>query len=134
MPGKAHRAPNRRDAARSMRQDPTDAERKLWQLLRGKQLADRRFRRQQPIGPYIADFYCSVARLVIELDGFQHADDVYKRHDARRTQWLQSRGYEVLRFWNSDVLRTPDMVIETIWLAVDRRKPWTEPLPENLAR
>jgi very-short-patch-repair endonuclease len=85
-----------------------------------------RFRRQQPIGPYIADFFCPSAALVIELDGSQHADEAQLLHDAKPTQWLKENGYRVLRFWNIDVLKTPHMVMETVFHVLDGA-----PLPEN---
>jgi len=108
----------KRDVARQFRQNPTEAERKLWRLLRNRRLANWRFRRQQPIGPYFADFFCPAAKLVIELDGSQHADDAHVLSDARRTRWLESRGYKMLRFWNGDVMKTPEVVIETIYRAL----------------
>jgi very-short-patch-repair endonuclease len=73
-------------------------------LLRNKQFAGLKFRRQQLIGPYIADFYCSTARLVIELDGEQHAEAVASERDEARTKWLHARGCRVLRLWNADLL------------------------------
>ena len=93
--------PASRSRARSLRNSGTDAERLLWQHLRRRQLGGYRFRRQQPIGPYIVDFLCFEQKLVIELDGGHHAEN---RYDDERTGWLVSRGFRVLRFWNSDVL------------------------------
>jgi very-short-patch-repair endonuclease len=90
----------------------TDAERRLWSRLRRRQLHGRRFRRQHPIGPFIADFACPEEKLVIELDGGQHADR--KEQDAARTRWLAARGYRVLRFWNNDVLTQTDAVVQVI--------------------
>jgi len=116
-----------RDRARNFRQDATDAERKLWSLLRRKRM-NVRFRRQQPIGPYVADFFCPSAALVIELDGSQHADESQLLHDAKRTKWLEANGYRVLRFWNADVLKAPCVVMETIFRVLDGA-----PLPENRA-
>jgi very-short-patch-repair endonuclease len=125
----------RRDAARAFRQNPTDAERKLWYLLRNKRLANWRFRRQQPIGPYFAEFLCPSAKLIIELDGSQHADDQHLQLDARRTGWLESRGYTVLRFWNNEVMKTPETVLEIIFRTLETA-PHAEasPLPENHSR
>src|SRR5580698_5662607 len=91
----------RRNFARRFRQNPTDAERKLWYLLRNRRLANWLFRRQQPMGPYFADIFCPAAKIVIELDGSRHADDAHVLSDAQRTRWLESRGYKVLRFWNA---------------------------------
>jgi very-short-patch-repair endonuclease len=90
----------------------TEAERKLWERLSARQLADTRFNRQFPIGPFICDFVSRAARLVIELDGGQHAEQ--EDEDARRTVYLRSRGYRVIRFWNNDVLGNIDGVVETI--------------------
>jgi len=100
-----------RRQARSLRNAPTDAERVLWQVLRGHQLQRCKFRRQFPIAGYIADFACVEARLVIEVDGGQHAEQV--TYDDARTRVLAAAGYRVLRFWNNDVLtRTEDVVAE----------------------
>jgi very-short-patch-repair endonuclease len=87
----------------------TDAERKLWQCLRSKQLAGVRFNSQYPIGPFICDFVARSKGLVIELDGGQHAQAV--SYDSRRTRYIRERGYRVLRFWNSDVLNNLDGVV-----------------------
>jgi len=72
------------------------------------------FRRQAPLGPYIADFACHAARLVIEVDGGQHAEDGGVERDMRRTAWLEGQGYRVLRFWNSDVLGNVDGVMTVV--------------------
>jgi very-short-patch-repair endonuclease len=90
----------------------TDAERLLWQALRYKQLAGHRFRRQFPIGRFIADFVCIEQKLVIELDGGQHQDQV--AYDEQRTVFLQQNGWRVLRFWNNDVMCNLDGVLSTI--------------------
>jgi len=87
--------------ARRLRRDLTDAERKLWHCLRQKQLNGFHFRKQCPIGPYIADFACLDAKLIIEVDGGQHADNAT---DVARDAWLSERGYRTLRLWNNDVL------------------------------
>ncbi|MGV8854570.1 MAG: endonuclease domain-containing protein [Devosia sp.] len=98
-------------AAKMLRQDASDAERKLWSRLRNRQLLDYKFVRQQPVGRYIADFACRDADLIIELDGGQHA---LSTTDADRTAALAEHGYRVIRFWNSDVLGNLDGVLETI--------------------
>lgn len=90
--------------ARELRRDMTDAERLLWRHLRASQLGYR-FRRQHPIGPYIVDFACLSAKLVIELDGGQHADSA---SDAHRDAFLRRQGFRVLRFWNNEVLQNPE--------------------------
>ncbi|MGH7089098.1 MAG: endonuclease domain-containing protein [Stellaceae bacterium] len=98
--------------AREMRRNPTDAERALWARLRHKQLDGLRFRRQQPMVPYIVDFFCPECALIIEIDGGQHA--MPEAQDAARTRWLEARGYRVLRFWNNEVLENIEGVLETI--------------------
>lgn len=114
-----------RGRARTLRKSPTDAEHKLWYLLRSLKPLGLHFRRQAPIGIYIADFACHTEKLVIELDGSQHIES-RKDYDARRTRWLQSQGYRVLRFYNNDVLRSPRSVGETI-LAARETPPPTPP-------
>jgi very-short-patch-repair endonuclease len=101
-------------AAKTLRANSTDAERKLWSRLRDRRLLGFRFVRQQPIGPFIADFACREADLVIELDGSQHAEDDAVQYDARRTAILAEHGYQVLRFWNTDALLHTDCVLELI--------------------
>src|SRR5262249_48306064 len=88
--------------SRALRGEPTDAEALLWRRLRGRQLNGAKFRRQHPIGPYFADLCCVEARLVIELDGGQHAEQTAE--DAGRTAYLGAQGFRVVRFWNDDVL------------------------------
>ncbi|OYU15819.1 MAG: hypothetical protein CFE37_03345 [Alphaproteobacteria bacterium PA4] len=102
------------DRAKSMRSAMTEAETRLWHLLRAKRLERFKFRRQQPIGPFIADFVCQAQRLIVEADGSQHAESTA---DADRTAWLTGRGYRVLRFWNADILDRPDDVMATIYAA-----------------
>jgi very-short-patch-repair endonuclease len=90
-------------------------------LLRLSQLGGYRFRRQHPIGRYIADFYCPTLKVVVELDGGQHADERQKLHDRTRSSWLQSKQIQVLRFWNSDVLSNPDGVLRSIAICLSAR-------------
>jgi len=92
----------------------TSAEQILWRQLRKFEVKGSHFRRQVVIGPYIADFVCLAARLVIEVDGSQHGNELDRRHDEMRTRWLQSEGYRVIRFWNNDVMNRTEAVIETI--------------------
>jgi very-short-patch-repair endonuclease len=97
--------------AKRLRRDMTDAERKLWLRLNVRQLGVK-FRKQVPVHPYIADFACLERRLIIELDGGQH--DENRAKDEERTQYLEARGYRVLRFPNTEVMRNPDGVVEVI--------------------
>lgn len=89
-------------------------ERKLWELLRGKRLAGFRFRRQHPVGPFVADFYCASARLIVEQDGAQHFTEEEIYRDASRTKWLEARGYRVIRVTNADVIKHPLDVLDAI--------------------
>jgi very-short-patch-repair endonuclease len=98
--------------ARRMRRADTDAESRLWNALRARRPGGWKWRRQVPIGPFIADFFCVDARLVLELDGGQHSERI--DYDARRTAYLQTHGLRVLRFWNAEVLTNRDGVCLTI--------------------
>ena len=101
-----------RERARQLRRDQTDAEQRLWAHLRDRQLSGVKFRRQRPIDPCVADFCCPQRRLVVELDGGQHAEDVAA--DQKRSRFLEERGYRVLRFWNHNVLGNTEAVLERI--------------------
>jgi very-short-patch-repair endonuclease len=105
----------RTERARRLRHDATNAELALWRRLRSRSLDGHKFVRQEPIGPYTVDFICREARLIIEVDGGQHADNP---HDVVRDQWLASHIYRVLRFWNNDVLGNVAGVLETIATAL----------------
>ena len=98
--------------ARKLRRNSTDVERKFWHRIRDKQIDEFRFRRQRPIGKYIVDFVCPDAMLIVELDGGQHAEDA--AYDQRRTAFLESLGYRVLRFWNNEVIENMDGVLERL--------------------
>lgn len=104
------RTNNLKDRARSLRRNSTDAEQKLWQCLRNRQLAGAKFRRQVQIGNYIVDFLCPVARLIVELDGGQHRPE----DDAERTAFLEAQGFRLIRFWNNDVLCNLAGVLQVI--------------------
>ncbi len=108
--------------ARRLRNEPTDAERHLWYDLRRKSLDGWRFRRQAPIGRYIVDFVCFDARLIVELDGGQHAE-ARQAYDVDRTAWLESEGFRVLRFWNNDVLTNTSGVLEEVVRALPSHPP-----------
>ena len=97
--------------ARAMRKNPTEAEKKLWYALRDRRLQGTKFRRQQPVGPFIADFVCVAKQLVIEADGNHHAES---DGDVRRDAFFRAQGYQVLRFSNHDILREPESVLATI--------------------
>ncbi len=101
-----------RNDVRRLRREQTPAEGILWQKLRGKRLMGAKFRRQHPIGDHIADFCCLRHRLVVELDGGQHIDEIEK--DAARTRRLEAHGYRVVRFWNHEVLGDLDEVLAGI--------------------
>jgi very-short-patch-repair endonuclease len=102
--------------SRELRNNPTDAERLLWRAISNRQLGGIRFNRQVPIGPFICDFVARTPKLVVEVDGGQHALEADA--DARRTRFLRSRGYRVIRFWNNDVLENIDGVIEVLLRAL----------------
>ena len=111
MPHTPHHHPVRsqqRKNARVMRRIATDAERKLWFLLRDRRLDGIKFRRQVPFGPYVLDFVCFDRKLVVEVDGGQHAE---LKADTVRDARLQARGFRVVRYWNTDVLKNPDGVL-----------------------
>ena len=104
------------DNAKSLRRTMTDAEQKLWYHLRAHRFMGLKFKRQKPIGHYVVDFACIEKKLVIELDGGQHAEAV--EYDHERDAWLCSQGYTVLRFWNNDLLNETESVLEQIRLAL----------------
>jgi very-short-patch-repair endonuclease len=131
--GGAHRAPGEGEAAhdaplnraRGLRHNMTDAEHALWRILRNRQFKGTKFRRQVPIGSYIADFVCYNARLIIEADGGQHAESAY---DAVRDAWFETQGFRVLRFWNNDILQYPEGVATAIAMVLSEKEPLTRPL------
>jgi len=103
---------------RDMRTNATNAEALLWKLLRNRQLGGRKFRRQNPVGGFILDFYCHEAQVGIELDGGGHADTRQAEYDAQRTRILARNGIRVLRFWNNQVMEETEAVVMVIWDAV----------------
>ena len=100
--------------ALALRRGQTDAERALWTRLRNKQPEGIKFRRQQPLGPYIVDFVSFEKRLVLEIDGGQHNEEEMKQRDESRTMCLEANGYQVLRFWDNEVLTNTEGVLEKI--------------------
>jgi very-short-patch-repair endonuclease len=119
---------SRVNVARQLRRSQTDAERKLWFCLRDRRLHGLKFRRQAEIDSYVVDFLCAEAKLIIEVDGGQHAASAA---DTERTRTLESNGYFVLRFWNHDVLQNLDGVLEAIVDTLKREPPHPGPLPKG---
>lgn len=101
--------------SRALRRNATDAEKALWRALKNIPVYGSHFRRQVPIGPYVADFACLKARLLIELDDGHHSEDDVAAHDERRTRWLESEGYHVIRFWNAELIENLPGVLDTIY-------------------
>ena len=115
------------ERARELRSGSTDAERKLWSVLRGGNIDGLKFRRQHSIPPYTVDFCCLSADLVVEVDGSQHSEE----SDCARTRFLESKGFTVLRFWDNDVLLKTDSVLEAIWNATHAPDPHPNPSPDG---
>ena len=104
------------DNAKTLRRNLTDTEQKLWYHLRAHRFMGRKFKRQKPIGRYVVDFVCLEEKLIIELDGGQHAESA--EYDQERDSWLRSQGYTVLRFWNNEMMNEMEGVLEKIRLAL----------------
>jgi len=98
--------------SRELRKNQTDAELVIWKLLRGKRLSGHKFRRQHPFSPYIVDFVCLKSKLIIELDGGQHAEAV--EYDKERTAFLEAKSYTVIRFWNNEIMTNREGVYDVI--------------------
>ena len=111
---------------KALRSNQTDAELRLWYHLRAHRFMGLKFRRQKPMGPYVVDFVCIECRLIVEVDGGQHAGSA---SDARRDAWLQARGFSVLRFWNNEVMQELEEVLERIRLFVEEARA-AGPLPQ----
>jgi very-short-patch-repair endonuclease len=114
--------------AARLRREMTDAERALWFKLRNRRLQGFKFKSQWTLGPYVADFCCLEARLVVEADGGQHNE----KRDARRTAWLKQQGFRVIRFWNNDVLTNLDGVLEVILETLKKEEKEQDPHPNPL--
>jgi very-short-patch-repair endonuclease len=112
----------KRQYARDLRNNSTREERWLWKALCGDRMAGFRFRRQQPIGPYIVDFFCPAAKLVVELDGNQHYEEDAVAYDEARTRWLEAQGCTVLRFKNEDVRKERHVALDRIWFTLTQKK------------
>ncbi|MDE5442109.1 DUF559 domain-containing protein [Bradyrhizobium sp. CSA207] len=106
----------RRAAARKLRANTTPYERLLWRALKELPVEGTHFRRQAPIGPYVVDFFCPAKRLIIELDGGHHNEDDTAEKDRERQRWLEREGYQVIRFWNSEIAADLTAVLERIYV------------------
>src|SRR5882724_2615007 len=106
----------RRATAKKLRANTTPHERTLWRALKELPMSGTHFRRQAPIGPYVVDFFCPAAHLIIELDGGHHNEDETAQKDRARQQWLEREGYRVIRFWNSDINSSLEGVLEQIYI------------------
>jgi very-short-patch-repair endonuclease len=111
--------------ARRLRKGMTDAERFVWARIRHRQILGLKFRRQDPVGPYIADFVCHEIKLVLELDGGQHANQI--EADAARTRWFEAEGYRVVRFWNNEIFEDWDAVAQRLCESLP--PDWSSPSP-----
>jgi very-short-patch-repair endonuclease len=112
-----------REFAKSLRGKLTRAETILWSRLRRDQVAGYRFRKQHPIGPYVADFACLLAKLIVEVDGGTHSTDRERAYDRARDAYLRERGWRVCRVWNEDVYKNSDGVLETIYALLRESEP-----------
>ncbi len=119
----------KRAQAKRLRTCMTDAEMRLWYRLRAHRFFGLKFKRQAPIGAYVVDFICFDHKLIVEVDGGQHADDAV---DRSRDKWLRQEGYRVIRFWNDDVLRRTEVVLGEISNAIMETE--NTPLPARSAR
>jgi len=113
--------------ARVLRKNQTDAESLLWYHLRDRHLSGHKFRRQHPMGVFIADFVCIERRIVVEVDGGQHA--LQGEEDKRRSAYLKSKGYRVVRFWDNEVLKDTQAVLEAILRTIESDTPSPRPSP-----
>lgn len=121
MIGQTNKSILKNKLQRKLRHTMTDAERLLWQALRGRQIAGHKFRRQHPFDDFILDFVCLEKRLVIKIDGGQHSEN--RAQDRLRTEKLKNAGFHVLRFWNHEVLEQVEAVKEKIWLELEKLTP-----------
>jgi very-short-patch-repair endonuclease len=118
-----YRDQEQREFARRLRHQMTEAETRLWRLLRAQQVHGYKFRRQAAIGAYVVDFVCFSEKLVVELDGPQHQEAEAREHDERRTEWLESRGFRVIRFRNHEVDEDIHAVMDVIVRGVLKANP-----------
>jgi very-short-patch-repair endonuclease len=115
--------------ARSLRQEQPPAQRRFWRLLRDRQFAGYKFRREHPLGDYVLDFYCAEAKLSLELDGAQHGFPVQHQRDEKKEAYLLSRGILTKRFWNRQVKEEPAVVKAALWRLLQERAPHPENVP-----
>ncbi len=113
-----HNDPSLKDKRRDLRKNQTEAEKILWSKLRNKQFYGIKFFRQYSIGKYILDFYSPILKLAIELDGGQHNQSENKRYDQIRSEYLKKNGIDLIRFWDNDVMKDVDTVLEQLMLKV----------------
>ena len=106
--------PNLFENAKTLRHKETEAEKKLWTYLRNRQLKGKKFRRQHPLASYVLDFYCHECKLAVELDGAHHNDKMNRQYDEDRTFTLNDHGITVLRFYNSEIMKEIESVLERI--------------------
>ncbi len=125
MKGQTNKKILEAELQRKLRKNPTEAEKKIWQTLRGNQIFNHKFRRQHPYENFILDFVCVEAKLVIEIDGGQHAENI--TYDQDRSRKLEHAGFKVLRFWNNQVLNELEAVKHTIWMALQDTHPHPNP-------
>jgi len=123
-----------REFARHLRSETTDAEKRLWRLLRNRRFEQFKFRRQYPCGVYFLDFFCVAARLAVELDGGGHGFPDQRARDEKRNEFLAEQGIQVLRFWNHKVRQEEESVRFEIWNALMERTGQTENIANHLAR
>ena len=115
-----------REFVRQLRHHMTESEHKLWRHLRARRLGGEKFRRQQPIGPYVVDFVHFGARLIVEADGGQHNGAL---RDKRRDAWLQAQGFKVMRFWNNEIMSNLEGVLSSVMAEVAKRPLSPSPSP-----
>ena len=125
----------RRATAKKLRANTTPHERIMWRALKELPVEGTHFRRQAPIGPYVVDFLCPTARLIVELDGGHHNDDEIARRDGVRQLWLEREGYRVVRFWNSEITGDLTAVLERIYVELHgSRDAEVEPMNHRRSR
>jgi very-short-patch-repair endonuclease len=118
----AHQNPKLLELSRILRKNDTEAERRLWEVIRNRRLGNFKFVRQLSVGPYVADFACRDCKLIVEVDGATHGSNTEVGYDERRSAYLREQGFHVLRFWNDDVYAGLPDVCDAILLALAERK------------